>query len=67
MIELRVDGMTCDHCVSAVTRAVKAADPEADVRVDLETKRVRVEGRSSADDLERVLAEAGYPALPAGG
>jgi copper chaperone CopZ len=66
MIELRVDGMTCGHCVSAVTRAVKSVDPEADVRVDLEGKRVRVEGRSSADALGRVLAEAGYPASPAG-
>ena len=35
MIELRVEGMTCGHCVSAVTRAVKALDPEAHVQVDL--------------------------------
>ena len=67
MIELRVEGMTCGHCVSAVTRAVKAVDPEANVRVDLEAKRVGVEGRSSADALSRVLADAGYPAVPAGG
>ena len=38
MIEFRVEGMTCGHCVSAVTRAVKAVDPEANVRVDLEAK-----------------------------
>ncbi len=31
MIELRVDGMTCGHCVSAVTGAVKSVDPEANV------------------------------------
>jgi len=67
MIELRVEGMTCGHCVSAVTRAVKALDPEADVQVDLGTGRVRVEGRSSADALGKAIAEAGYPASPTGG
>jgi len=66
MIELRVEGMTCGHCVSAVTRAVKTVDPEANVQVDLGTGRVRVDGRSSADALCKAIAEAGYPASPAG-
>lgn len=68
MIELRVDGMTCGHCVSAVMGAVKSVDPEANVQVDLEGKRVRVDGgRSSTDALSRALGEAGYPASSAGG
>ena len=67
MIELNVNGMTCGHCVSAVTRAVKALDPGADVQVDLGSKRVRVTGRSSADQLIGALGEAGYPATPASG
>ena len=66
MIELRVEGMTCGHCVSAVTRAVKAVDPEANVHVDLGIGRVRVDGRSSADALGKAIAEAGYPASLAG-
>jgi copper chaperone len=66
MIELRVEGMTCGHCVSAVTRAVKAVDPEANVQVDLEAGRVRVDGRSTAEALGKAIAEAGYPAAPAG-
>ena len=66
MIELRVEGMTCGHCVSAVTRAVKAVDPEADVQVDLGTGRVRVAGRGTADVLGKAITEAGYPASPAG-
>jgi copper chaperone len=67
MTELNVQNMTCGHCVSAVTRAVKAVDPQADVRVDLGSKRVRVEGRSRADELIRALGAAGYPALFADG
>jgi len=66
MIEMRVEGMTCGHCVSAVTRAVKAVDPEANVQVDLGTGRVRVEGQSSVEALGRAIAEAGYPAAPVG-
>ena len=66
MIELRVEGMTCGHCVSAVTRAVKAVDSEANVQVDLETGRVRVDGRSTAEALGKAIAEAGYPAAPTG-
>lgn len=67
MIELNVNDMTCGHCVSAVTRAVRAVDPGADVQVDLAGKRVRVGGRSSADQLIRALNDAGYPAFPASG
>jgi copper chaperone len=67
MLELNVTGMTCGHCVRAVTQAVRALDPEADVQVDLAAKRVRVEGRSTADELIRVLGAAGYPARPVGG
>ncbi|MDH5211771.1 MAG: heavy-metal-associated domain-containing protein, partial [Betaproteobacteria bacterium] len=59
MIELRVEGMTCGHCVSAVTRAVKAVDPEAEVEVDLGRGRVRVAGRSTADVLGKAITEAG--------
>ena len=66
MIELRVEGMTCGHCVSAVTRAVKAVEPGANVEVDLGTGRVRVDGGSSADALSKAIAEAGYPASAAG-
>ena len=67
MIELNVERMTCGHCVSAVTQAVRSVDPEADVRVDLEAKRVRIEGGgSSVDAVSRALAGAGYPASPAG-
>ena len=62
MIELKVDNMTCGHCVSAVTKALKAVDPEARVDVDLEAKRVRVETRQPVDLLTKALDKAGYPA-----
>ena len=43
MIELKVEGMTCQHCVRAVTQAIQAEDPRAAVQVDLATGTVRAE------------------------
>ena len=31
LLELNVTGMTCGHCVRAVTQAVRTVDPEAQV------------------------------------
>jgi copper chaperone len=67
MLELNVTGMTCGHCVRAVTEAVNTLDREAEVQVDLASKRVRVEGRSSPSELIAALGTAGYPATRAGG
>jgi copper chaperone len=66
MIELNVNGMTCGHCASTVTRAIKSVDPEADVHVDLEGKRVHVESRRPGEALAKAVTAAGYPAAPAG-
>ena len=43
----KVRGMSCGHCVRAVTQALQARDPQARVQVDLGTGEVRVEGRRS--------------------
>ena len=65
MIELKVDGMTCGGCVNSVTRAVKALDADAEVRVDLATKRVSIGGKVSEQEVIRALDDAGYEAAPA--
>ena len=65
MTELHVQNMTCGHCVSAVTSAIKSIDPKAEVQVDLRSGRVRVEGTSRLPDLVNALEEAGYPAAQA--
>lgn len=62
MIELTVKDMTCGHCVGAVTKALKAVDPQASVDVDLAAKRVRIETRQPRDALAEALRLAGYPA-----
>ena len=66
MIELRVENMTCGHCVSAVTRAVKSVDPDAAVQVDLRNSGVTIDGKGAEDALIRALNAAGYPAAAPG-
>jgi copper chaperone len=61
MIEFQVDGMSCGHCVKAVTQAVKSADPQAAVVVDLAAHRVQVESAKDRATLAAALTEAGYP------
>ncbi|MDR5820504.1 heavy-metal-associated domain-containing protein [Caballeronia sp. LZ043] len=60
MTEFEVKGMSCQHCVGAVTRSIKEIDPQAQVRVDLERGRVAVESEQSADALKDAIDEAGY-------
>ena len=62
----RVDGMSCEHCVVAVTGEVGEVAGVQAVDVDLETKLVRVRG-AAIDDAAVVAAidEAGYDAVTA--
>ncbi|MPQ84872.1 heavy-metal-associated domain-containing protein [Pseudomonas sp. MAFF 730085] len=59
-----VEGMTCGHCVRAVTQAVRSQDPAASVNVDLAAKTVAVESRLSADQVISLISEEGYTATP---
>jgi copper chaperone CopZ len=60
-----VTGMTCGHCVAAVTEELTALDGVTDVAVDLVaggTSHVAVTGDASPDAVRAAVAEAGYTA-----
>jgi copper chaperone len=57
-----VQGMSCGHCVKAITQALQAKDPAASVRIDLAAKEVGVESALSADQVIAVITEEGYEA-----
>jgi len=65
MISFQVDDMTCGHCVSTITKALKAADPQARVQIALATHRVDVEPHDAdAQELADAIREAGYTPQP---
>jgi copper chaperone len=59
-IELQVEGMSCQHCVAAVTNAIREHDAAAQVNVDLTTGRVAVDSSQSVEALKAAIDEAGY-------
>lgn len=60
MVHLKVSGMTCGHCVSAVSRAVRAVPGAADVAVDLDRGEVTVKGNPDPRAVRDAIAEEGY-------
>lgn len=63
-MRLAVDGMTCGHCVRAITRAVQALDPAAQVAVDLDARSVDVQTALQAEQVIAAIVAAGYPVTP---
>ncbi|MBO4160028.1 MULTISPECIES: heavy-metal-associated domain-containing protein [Micromonospora] len=63
----QVKGMTCGHCVSAVSAEVGALDGVTDVQVDLASGRVAVTSDRPLDaaSVRAAVDEAGYDLVEA--
>lgn len=61
MPTFNVPKMTCGHCASTVTTAVKSVDTNASVEIDLDNQQVTVESTADSAAIAAVLEEAGYP------
>jgi copper chaperone len=60
---LHVEGMSCQHCVNSVTKAVGALKGVADVVVDLQNKKVAVAYDSQLVTLQNIkeaIEDQGY-------
>jgi copper chaperone CopZ len=67
MIELKIQGMTCMHCVKAVTQALAAVPGVTEVReVSLEGKRALVAGSPDPQALVAAVKGEGYEAEVSG-
>ena len=66
MIEFKVDDMTCGHCASTITRAVRDADSASKCEIDLGDRRVRIQSGLSVDDFKSAIEEAGYTPVVVG-
>lgn len=64
-MEYLVNGMTCDHCVHAVTEELMEVPQVTGVHIDLvpggaSTVRVELAGDVDVGDIRAAIAEAGY-------
>lgn len=65
MQQFKVSGMSCGHCVRAVTQAIQALEQAARVEVDLAAGLVRVDAQLDAAQIQAAIREEGYEAVPA--
>ena len=64
IITLTVQGMSCGHCVKAVTAAIQAKDPNAKVEVDLADGTVKAETVLPRHVISMAVEEEGYAVKP---
>ena len=62
MMKFKVSGMSCGHCVRAITNAVQALDPQARVEADLARAEVCIVSQQPAAALLDAIREEGYAA-----
>ena len=62
MRTIKIKGMSCRHCVMAVTKALSAVDGVKDVRVDLEKGEASFEEERPVDmeTVRQKIVKAGY-------
>lgn len=61
MIAFQVNDMTCGHCASVITKALKDVDSAAKVTIDLEHHMVSViPAEATIDDIRDAIIDAGY-------
>lgn len=61
-IELDITGMTCGHCQTGVTKALKNVPGVTDAQVDLGTGKAVVQGQAEPQQLVAAVVEEGYGA-----
>ncbi|MGQ9647688.1 MAG: copper ion binding protein, partial [Thermodesulfobacteriota bacterium] len=59
---LKVKGMSCQHCVMSVTKALTQLDGIKNVEVDLAKGEVRFDNTKSvaSDRIQKAITDAGY-------
>ena len=55
-----VTGMTCGHCETAVKRAIKALDPQAEITADRTRDKVEVASDLPRETLAKAISDEGY-------
>lgn len=62
MLRLKVEGMTCNHCVMAVKKALLKVPGVERAEVSLERGEALVEGKADPKALIQAVEEEGYKA-----
>jgi len=63
---LKVKGMSCQHCVMSVTKALGQLEGIENVQVDLAKGEVRFDNSKgvASNRIEKAISDAGYQVIP---
>ena len=60
-MQFHIQAMTCGGCARAVTAAIRALDPMAEVKADPPTHALEVQTSRSEAEIRAALTTAGFP------
>lgn len=60
MFVIQVKGISCGHCVNAITQALIELDNNAKVQIDKASQTVRFDGDATQADVILAIQESGY-------
>ena len=62
MATIKVEGMSCEHCVRRVTETIENVPGTSNVKVDLEAGKASFDqsGSSTIEDVIKAVKDAGY-------
>ncbi|MDO9179278.1 MAG: cation transporter [Agitococcus sp.] len=60
MFVIKVNGMSCGHCVSNITKALAELDKTAKIQIDKALQIVRFDGDADQEEVVLAIQEAGY-------
>lgn len=61
MTELTLANIHCGGCANTVRRVCASVDPQAQVLIDIPTRRVSIESKLAGEKFAQALARAGFP------
>lgn len=62
-LQFQVKGMSCQHCVRAVTQAIQTLDAQAQVDIELARGEVQVRSTLPRDRIAEAIREEGYEVM----
>jgi copper chaperone len=62
---LKVEKMHCQSCAKRVTSAIMSVAPGSKIAIDIESRRVTIDGAGDPARVAKALEDAGYPSQAA--
>ena len=60
MATVKIKGMSCQHCVGSVTKALTAIPGISNVQVDLQKGEARFDGDIDSDLVKKAISKIGF-------